>query len=80
MRFYKKALFDLDCLDEDLGIYGPGDKREDNLRSRIRKLKDIIKSVYSHDDDPTWPMDFTREIQNIVKRYYEIKQEPKDLA
>ena len=53
MRFHKKALFDLDCLDEDLEVYGPGDKSEDALRSRIRKLKDIIKSVYSHDDDPT---------------------------
>ena len=80
MRYSKKVIFDLDCLSNDLDIYGPGDCREDALRGRIKSLRDIIESVYANDDNPTWPMDFDRELRSIVREYYEIKQEPPELA
>ncbi len=79
MKYSKKVIFDLDCLSDDLDIYGPSDSREDALRGRIKTLRDIIETVYSGDDDPTWPMDFDRELKKIVERYYEIKREPRFL-
>mgnify|MGYP004178835699 FL=1 len=45
-----------------------------------KKLKDMIKTVYANGDDPTWPMDFNYEMEEIVKRYYEIKIDPPDLS
>jgi hypothetical protein len=80
MKYSKKVIFDLDCLSDDLDIYGPGGSSEDALRGRIKSLRDIIESVYANDDNPTWPMDFDRELRDIVKRYYEIKRDPIDLT